>query len=101
MFSIVKNEIALTNNNDKYHFKRRIDPDSIKLFQNELSKNTWKEVLNSNDSEKSFTLFFNTFKELYSRSFPLKKLNSKERKLKENPWMTKAILKSSICKNKP
>ena len=38
VFLIVKNEIALTNNNDKYYFKRRINPDSIKLFQNELNK---------------------------------------------------------------
>ena len=55
---IVKNEVALTNNNsDKYHFKRRIDSDPIKFFQNKLSKISWQEVFNSNNSERSFTSF--------------------------------------------
>ena len=61
----------------------------------------WKKHLqiDKNDANKSMETFLNIFETLLDRYAPLRKLNTKEIRQKQKPWVTKGIIKSIQTRN--
>jgi hypothetical protein len=62
---------------------------SISSFTESLKQQNWDKLHQGDDPNRSFELFYNIFKELHYKHFPLQKLSRK--KSKDKPWMTKEL----------
>lgn len=77
---------------------RQINTASLNRFKNYLRNLRWDDVTSSNDVDKSYEAFWNTFYSLFELNFPLKtaKFNKKIHKI--NNYMTEGLLKSRETK---
>jgi hypothetical protein len=88
--------------------KRKPLPKPTRLFSLEnhqrfklaLSQISWLDTINSTDVNRSFDLFWNTFKTLFDMHFPLVTRQPNCNLHKLNPFMTTGLLTSRITKNK-
>ena len=78
--------------------RRDINTGSIRTFEDSLSSTNWDMVLNNDDAETSFKLFYETFTRKYNECFPLKysKIGYTNRK----PWLTDGLKLAIKTKNK-
>ena len=84
----------------KYRCFKNFD---IDLFLENVSKcmTSLEQTFNAISPIKiDFTLFKNVFTDIINMHAPLREATKKQRNLQKKPWMTKAILKSIITKNK-
>jgi len=65
-------------------------------FQNSLSYESWDQVFDGNDVNKTFNSFLNTYLRIFYARFPLKKINNETKA----PWITIGIKTSCIQKRK-
>ena len=59
----------------------------------------WRHVISQKDVNKTYETFLSTFLDIYETNFPYKLVTVKPKDVK-NPWMSKALKKSSIQKQK-
>ena len=69
-------------------------------FLEDLGKTKSLDLLKHNSVDEMFKRFQNKFVEIVDKNAPYKRLSNRERKLKQNPWITKSILQSVKMKNK-
>ena len=62
---------------------------SISSFTESLKQQNWDKVYQDDDPNRSFEIFYNIFKDLHDKHFPLQQLSRK--KSKDKPWMTKEL----------
>ena len=97
-FFLISIDLMLFSRNEPIHItKREINDKSIVYFKSFLSIVDWKDVLNENWPNNAYNEFLSIFLGLYNEAFPEQKINIK-RKICNNPWMTKGLVKPS--KNK-
>ncbi|XP_065672231.1 putative histone-lysine N-methyltransferase 1 [Hydra vulgaris] len=81
-------------------FRRQINENSVKQFQNLLRNNVdWNLILQSNDANNSYDLFLNQFCKQYETAFPEKQIIVNTKTVR-TPWMSNGLLKSSKRKQK-
>ncbi|XP_065650727.1 beclin-1-like protein A [Hydra vulgaris] len=81
-------------------FRRQINENSVKQFQNLLRNNVdWNLVLQSNDANNSYDLFLSQFCKQYETAFPEKQIIVNTKTVM-TPWMSNGLLKSSKRKQK-
>ena len=85
---------------NQYMFKR----DYSKLDSNALTEDinavNWQFLIpESTDIDNMFQTFYSNLEQIVDKHVPLKKVSKKELKLKNKPWITKAIRKSIQIKN--
>ena len=70
----------------------------MNIFLEKINNVNWKDVLDLSNCQAAYSLFLNTFTNLYETCFPLKKfkINHYNRK----PWLSKALKTSIKFKNK-
>ena len=77
---------------------RLITEESRQIFTRNLINVDWEAILIEEDINDNFETFFNKFKELYNRNFPLKIKNVSTKRI-NNPWITSGLLNSIRQKN--
>ena len=83
------------NNNWQNKFSRNWRIFNSREFEDELSSINWDETLNyTQETDLSFSIFFNKIEKLLDEMAPYKKLTRKEYGLKMSPWITNGILVS-------
>ena len=83
----------------KQLYKRNSKEENIKAFSHELLTIYWDEIKNCDDSSEAYKQFFNIFNPIYDIYFPKVLVRLKGKHI-QNPWITKAIAKSSKRKQK-
>ena len=81
----------------KTHFRLFTD-ENKQLFTRDLIRVEWERLLTEEDLNKNFETFFNTFKRLYDKHFPLVTKNISTKRI-NNPWITSGLLNSIRQKN--
>ena len=69
-------------------------------FENELRQIDWVSLLENKTSEEAVNFFFNKINMLLDEMAPYKRLNRKERKSENSPWITRGIIKSITNRDK-
>ena len=71
-------------------------------FLEDFENINWNEVLESNQDNINITFenYLNTMNALINSHAPLKKLNKKQRKFQQKPWITKGIQDAIKRKNR-
>ena len=95
------NEAQSAHNCPSHFSFRPINNASISSFVDQLSIESWSNVLSNQDPNLAYDSFLSIFKDHYDTAFPLttrKTRNSNNRPFK--PWITPAIKKSLKHKNK-
>ena len=71
-------------------------------FLEDFEKRNWNQVLqlNQNNVNITFENYLNTVNTLINSHAPLKKLNKKQRKFQQKPWITKGIQNAFEKKNR-
>ena len=91
----------MTNNTQEVTQVGQMTPDYIDNLLNELSKkDLWTEVIENNDPNESYDIFYNKLYNLYNKTSPIKTYTSKLTKSLEKPWLTKEIQLSLKQKKK-
>ena len=99
VFTIKRN--ITVNNAQRVTQVRQITPDNIDNLMDELSKeDSWTEVIDNDDPNESYNIFYNKLYNLYNKAFPIKTYTSRILKSHQKPWMTKGIQRSLKNKNK-
>ena len=87
------------NNNDKFNKQIRIfSSKNIKKFKAYFESADWTTLYSSSNVNEAFEVFYKYFDECYNVCFPLVKASNKN--IKDKVWITSALKKSSIHKNK-
>ena len=98
IFHIVQYTDNSGKDEDAYVFKRQMHPNNYTIFKDMISKTDWSTIKDENDCQNSFTLFYDKIKQIYNRSFPLRKI--KVRYKNRLPWLSEALKTSIKNKNK-
>ena len=99
VFTIKRN--ITVNNAQRVTQVRQITPDNIDNLMDELSKeDSWTEVIDNDDPNESYNIFYNKLYNLYNKAFPIKTYTSRILKSHQKPWLTKGIQRSLKNKNK-
>ena len=78
---------------------RYITEANIQLFKRHLINVTWEDLITErNNIDENFTIFYNYFKNLYNKYFPIKTKNIPYKRM-QNPWITNGLLCSIHRKN--
>ena len=93
---LLKKETGSINNT--YHLSRLRTHNAITALKEDLSRQLWNEVYETNDPNKSYESFLSIILELYNKHCPLRKTPNKLIKRQEKPWITKGI--ENACKKK-
>ena len=80
----------------KYRFIRKINEHTINDFLIKLSYENWETVFSTEDVNKMFNSFLDTYLQIFNSSFPLKRVYITKKNNKN--WITLGILTS--CKHK-
>ena len=80
--------------------RRDMSRQNMAKFRDNLRLLNWRDVLNCNDVNTSFSLFWQDFKTLYDIQFPLKTVKFNKNLHGINKFMTKGLLTSRITKIK-
>ena len=83
---------------NKFILKRKMCPSNYAMFKDTISITDWSSVLNENDSDRSFTKFYDMIKEIYNKSFPVTKIKIGYKN--RLPWLSEALKVSIKTKNK-
>jgi hypothetical protein len=82
--------------------KRYYTPEKIQAFKQELSIMDWsivsEEIKNVTDPNRCYTLFINTFSQIFEKYFPLITVKIANSNSPRKCWITKGLIKS--CKRK-
>ena len=73
---------------------------NINLFNQALENETWENVLSLEDPEVAYHTFINTYTRLMNKYIPLKTCKFNKHIHKEQPWITKGLIKSLSTKDK-
>lgn len=92
-----KSDVSDKQNNMSYC--RVCKPANYESFKCAVSDIDWSDVLNNSNAQESFTSFNNTLLSLVDKHFPKKAVNHKKSSMYK-PWLTSAIKKSIVVKNK-
>merc|ERR1712208_262115 len=98
VFHIVQYTDHQGNSEENFILKRQMYPSNYAIFNNAISGTDWSFIANENNCQNAFTLFYDTIKDIYNRSFPLKKIKVKYKN--RIPWLTEALKTSIKMKNK-
>jgi hypothetical protein len=79
----------------KYRLIRNINDHTINDFLTKLSYETWDTIFSTDDVNKMFNSFLDTYLKMFYSSFPLKRIHINK---KQRNWITLGILTS--CKHK-
>ena len=82
----------------EYRLTRNYSKKKMDNFNDELQKLRWNNVLNCNDVDKSFDIFWNDFITLFELHFPLKKVKLNKNIHKIQNFMTTGLLTSRKTK---
>ena len=93
---LLKNETKSTINT--YNFTRLRSPNAITALEEDLSRQTWKDVYETNDPNQAYNTFLSVIVELYNKHCPIRKTPNKIIKRQEKPWITNGI--ENACKKK-
>jgi hypothetical protein len=74
--------------------KRQFSTENLNNFKNDLQNLTWQELLNCNDVDTCYDLFWTDFKSLYDLRFPLRTVRFNRNCHKINSFMTRGLLTS-------
>ena len=77
---------------------RLFTEENKQLFKRSLINVDWESILIEDDINNNFEIFYNKFKELYQKHFPLKTKNISLKRI-QNPWITSGLLNSIKQKN--
>ena len=100
IFAIFDNGFKSKPQQDKIIYRNYICYEKDAFCQ-DPSKESWAEVLKSNDVNTAYSYFLQTFKEICNRHAPITEQHASiDRKKKDKPWITKAIKKSIKKKHK-
>ena len=99
MITLESGQPIKPNNEFQTITKRNINRDSIDSFKNLLNEANWELLKDCKEANSAFELFNKFFLNAYEKSFP--KIEKRiKKKVIENPWMTKGLLKSSKKKQR-
>jgi len=76
---------------------RIFSEENVNNFKNEISNNSWDDVLNTATCDQAFSTFHDTFLSAYNKWFPLTTMSRK--RMKDKPWLTKEIRQQIRYKN--
>ena len=76
---------------------RIFSENNINQFRTSLSEVNWEDLLNVDDTDEAYDIFYNKLLQIYEASFPLKQISRK--RAKDKPWITDALKKSINHKN--
>ena len=98
-------QFAIIDNVTKEHTNIPITRRSYKNFntddfENELRQIEWVTLFENKTSEEAINFFFNKINMLLDEMAPYKRLNRKEIKTENSPWITRGILKSIANRDK-
>ena len=80
-------------------FKRRMYTDNNKnKFSQMMAGEDWSAVINNQNPQEAYTLFFNSFTRIYNECFPVRLIKSGYKTRK--PWLSDSLKKSIKKKNK-
>ena len=79
----------------KYRLIREINEHTINNFHRNLSYETWETVFSTEDINRMFNSFLDSYLKIFNSSFPLKRVYSAKKSTK---WITPCIITS--CKHK-
>ena len=83
-----------------YKVKFRVfNPENEIKFSRLLALTLWEELLIKHDVDENFNIFFNYFKNLYNKCFPVTSKNISS-KLLDRPWLSSGLKTSIKNKNK-
>ena len=98
MFLVTDTDVNKTERSG-FVFKREINDDNLKKFNEKLLSVNWTSVLENMDPNAAYNDFLKTFLLHYNTFFPMKKIKLKSKNL-ASPWITRGIIKSSKRKQK-
>ena len=90
--------LPLTSIKQKPILKRDMSSQNMNRFRNDLRILNWRDVLNCNDVNESYNLFWQDFKSLYDIHFPLKTFKFNKNLHGINRFMTRGLLISRSTK---
>ena len=79
-------------------FVRIYSKKNTEVFLEEIENSNWDVIYNENDANAAYENFIGIIKNSFEKCFPLRRLSRK--RMKDKPWITSALKKSSIIKNK-
>jgi hypothetical protein len=89
-----------TKSNQQIHktiVSRDFSQQNIARFKIELSMANWENVLVQTDVDTAYDRFWNTYLEIYNRTFELKRLRFNKNINKRQNFITRGILLQSLC----
>ena len=78
-------------------YTRVINKDTITLLTQELSLQSWDDILNLYDVNQAYDLFLNKFMGLFNKHCPIKRISRKSNIYKK-PWFNKGLKR--VCAKK-
>ena len=97
IFHIHKTKDEQNKQKKEAKFIRRYDKNSLETFKNKLDCIDWNETTYNVDPNIVYDNFIKKFSEIHNSCFPLKKVKSKNKRIK--PWISKGMLISIKRKN--
>lgn len=95
MAQVITLDVKNTPPREKIIFKRKINNENNKSnLIRELKKTNWAEVYETKDPNSKFNNFDKTFRSIFDKNFPLKRIKIKN-KCTKPAWLTKGITISS------
>ena len=79
-------------------FKRSFSEKNIARFREDISKQNWEEVMNTNNPDSNYDSFLSSYKDIFNNCFPLKRISRS--KTKDKSWITKGLKVSIKHKNR-
>ena len=70
---------------------------NINKFKTDIADTDWEDLLNIEDTNDAYDIFYNRIFQIYEANFPLKRMSRK--RVKDKPWMTKGLKKSINRRN--
>ena len=75
-----------TRANGSFH-KRLVNDRTLTILKNKLKATSWDDVVSQDDTNKSCSIFINTFDAVFISTIPLRQIKS-ECKCSKKPWIT-------------
>ena len=99
VFAVFHHHHKMENTNSNiYRLTRHRTPETVAALRVDLSGQSWNEVYDSNDPNKSYDAFVSKLVELYNKHCPIRKNKINIKNKLQTPWITKGI--ENACKKK-
>jgi len=89
----------LKNSAPEFIVKRDFGLQNLENFKNDLSLTNWNPVLNNDNADQSYDIFWDIFSKAYESNFPLRRIKRNKNIHKINNFMTQGLLISRRTKN--